>query len=302
MATKKEWQEYFELMNERKPTNEEIEAALASGEFEADVVIEETVEVVETPVEQPAPESATSAPSKAAVDSEKIKRELNGFWGWVKDALKNPELEVNTPTPKYYGLSVLILSVLGFAITLTTAVYKIAAATGVFSLLDTAREYASATPSASGIVTRVFFYLVLLGVLIYGGILVATFVARRYVLQDTSFDFKRAVHALGRNLVPGLGAWLLAFVAALLGLRLIIVIGVSAALLVASFASSFTVFTSDNRSKMNHFYATLTSVIVVGAIMGLMMYIGGETLINNIMNYVQSVGSSSVGSGLNMFN
>lgn len=40
MATKNEWQEYFELMNDRKPTIEETTAAQAAGEFEAEVVAE----------------------------------------------------------------------------------------------------------------------------------------------------------------------------------------------------------------------------------------------------------------------
>lgn len=295
MATKKDWQEYFELMNERQPTDTEIETALAAGEFDAEVVVEEKVNVTETPVEQPTQASVTPTPAKVAVDSTQIKRQLTGFWGWFKDALNDPELKMDTPTPKYYGLSVLILSVLGFAITLTTTAYRAAAETGVFSFLDTAHAYTSAAPSTSGIVMQVFFYLVLLGILIYGGVLVATFVARRYVLQDTAFDFKRAIHALGRNLVPGLVAWLVAVIAALLSLRLIVVIGICVALLVASFASSFTVFTSDNRSEMNHFYATLAAVVVVGAIMGLMMYIGGETLINNLIHDVQGI-------GLNLFN
>lgn len=68
MATQNDWQEYFELMNDRKPSQDEINAAIASGEIDAPVttdtteipaqtaeeapVQEETVEVVEAPAEE----------------------------------------------------------------------------------------------------------------------------------------------------------------------------------------------------------------------------------------------------------
>ena len=63
--TKADWLDFFEAINGRSATEEEIAAALAAGEFQDDAPAVETAPVQEVPV-QPAFASAQETPAQEA--------------------------------------------------------------------------------------------------------------------------------------------------------------------------------------------------------------------------------------------
>lgn len=298
MATKNEWQEYFELMNDRKPTEEEVNAALAAGEIDAEVVVEEVV----TPVQPTQPVAAsvqTTDYKKSSVDTEEIKKQLSGFWGWTKDAVKNPALADGQEAPKFYGLISLALSSVIFAASITGLIYlllkgsifqKILGELGiggqnVIAMWTEVTKFTTIMPSVGNVATRVFMYMLVLGALMYASIVLATFVARRYVLQDASFDFMRAVDVIGRGVVFAQLAWVLIFLEGYLNLlghhAYILIFVLIAAFLFGAF---YALFTAVNHSTLNNFYAVLAATTAMIAIVVTIMAIGGNAWGHNLFD------------------
>lgn len=316
MATKNEWQEYFELMNDRKPTNEEVNAALAAGEIDAEVVVEEVVtpvqptqpvaEPVQAPVQptmeaaQPVDAPVAAAPKKS-VDTEEIKKKLSGFWGWTKGAVKNPTLADGEEAPKFYGLIALGLSALIFALATTELIYLTLKGSifkainpigrNLMADLKDLSNISSAIPSPANLMFRIFIYMLILGVLIYGAILLAAFISRRYVLQDTSFDITRATDVIGRGMVFAQLAWVLVFLEGfmnILGDKRDIVFSVLVAAIL--FVPVYAIFVSVNNSKLNHFYAILAAVAAMVVIAGIVLSFGGTAWINNFQSAAEDLG------------
>lgn len=69
MATQNDWQEYFELMNDRKPSQDEINAAIASGEIDAPATTETTDIPVQAAEEAPVVEETVEAPVEEVVET-----------------------------------------------------------------------------------------------------------------------------------------------------------------------------------------------------------------------------------------
>lgn len=222
---------------------------------------------------------------KSSVDTEEIKQKLQGFWGWLKDAVKDPHLGTGVGAPKGYGLITLGLNALGFALTIFSVIYAAANRSSAMSALDYGSSMGM-SPSANSMLFRLFMYALILGVLIYGGTLVGEFVARRYVLQDTTFDFKRAGDTVGRATAPGLIAWVVALLGGLLAIDTLIGVGVLLATLIVSFASMFVIVTAPNNSKLNRYYGVLLALVVSSVIFFVIISVGGNTIIEDLKSYM----------------
>ncbi|MDR2976811.1 MAG: hypothetical protein LBV19_05805 [Streptococcaceae bacterium] len=70
MATKEDWLEYFEMMNDRKPTFQEYQNAMKKGEIEADAAEERVTPQSYVNPEVTARDSISAVVSKNNVDSE----------------------------------------------------------------------------------------------------------------------------------------------------------------------------------------------------------------------------------------
>ncbi|WP_170236381.1 hypothetical protein [Streptococcus hyovaginalis] len=108
---KEEWLEYFEAINGRSATDQELAQALANGEFEADSVPSEPIaqQVIYDVAEEESVEATTQTAARQSnqevilpqeplqsqstkANSEKVKHYGKNYFSWLVKALKNPQV------------------------------------------------------------------------------------------------------------------------------------------------------------------------------------------------------------------
>jgi len=263
MATEKEWREYFELMNEREATDEEIQVARSARDIDADEIVEEVnVETRQTAPKQKAETHTvgTILPVVPSIVSE--------FFAWVKGTLAEPDVFEDTTQATRFGwttlgLNAIVMGLMGavFFNRVTSTVYSLAQQMNVYN----SREVVNIMSSANNffgifcIVGLAIFVITLSAVL-------AMWATRRGIFQDKTVTFNNSVAFTGRLMV----FVLLANVAALLSIVLTITglffLFFFIALVLFGTINMYVLFTSNNYTTMNRFYVSLLAYFVNGLI------------------------------------
>ena len=212
--SKQDWLDYFEAVNGRSASAEEIAQALAAGEFQEEVVVPETPqapefvaaptapveEPVAAPVQEPVPQAAyqqapyQGQPGQAyPAQPSQFGVAVGGYWNWFLSALKRPTAVEN---PKALN-GILQYVLTAFVLTL-----------GTFFT-------ASGFTGGYGMDFRAFMLtLISLFFSVYA-FQVAGFFVRRVVLQDKEYSYGRSFEEFGRLSVYTLPLALLAFLVGL---------------------------------------------------------------------------------------
>ncbi|MGX7051719.1 hypothetical protein [Leuconostoc palmae] len=110
MATKKEWIEYFELINERQPTDKEIVKAIEEGEIDVKIT-----------------EKSTVKPSELSADADRVytnaKGSIGNFFTWVKPLVVHPS-QTETSRTLYLWI-IYVFATLTSTLTVTTLVRRL---------------------------------------------------------------------------------------------------------------------------------------------------------------------------------
>lgn len=103
MATKKEWTEYFELINDRQPSAEEVLAAIESGEISFHTNETETI--------------STGSKAELSEDANRVytnaKQHAGNYWTWIKPILAHPSEHTNVTGNVFLWLTFALATVTG---------------------------------------------------------------------------------------------------------------------------------------------------------------------------------------------
>lgn len=274
MATQNDWQEYFELMNDRKPSEAEVNAAIASGEIDAPAVTQTTEvptsvtkEAVETPTPVVTPTQTTGVPSQSqqgqqqfASGSTPASTMLSDFWAWIKMSIHQPDSHQSTVMGMQFGLYTLIAN---------------AVMIGIMGMVSEARTYRGVfdffypymySSVHSGASFQTFMVLGLGTLAISMAIVLGVFAVRRGIYRDVTFTFGRSLEYIGRLMVLVLALNIVAFVALVLALYPLFIFIWIIGFALFSFIGSFAVFTSTNNTSVNTFYVALLGTTVYSLI------------------------------------
>ena len=218
--SKQDWLDYFEAVNGRSASAEEIAQALAAGEFQEEVVVPETPqapefvaaptapveEPVAAPVQEPVPQAApTNGPAfqqapyqgqpgqPYPAQPSQFGVAVGGYWNWFLSALKRPTAVEN---PKALN-GILQYVLTAFVLTL-----------GTFFT-------ASGFTGGYGMDFRAFMLTMISLFFSVYAFQVAGFFVRRVVLQDKEYSYGRSFEEFGRLSVYTLPLALLAFLVGL---------------------------------------------------------------------------------------
>lgn len=103
MATKKEWTEYFELINDRQPNAEEVLAAVESGEI--------SVHTNDTQTTSTAPKAELSEDANRVYTN--AKQHAGNYWTWIKPIVAHPSEQVNVTSNIFLWLTFAIATITG---------------------------------------------------------------------------------------------------------------------------------------------------------------------------------------------
>lgn len=257
MATKKEWTEYFELINDRQPNAEEVLAAIESGEISL------------------SEKSSTENKQTITVD----KNQLKNYFNWLKESWVHP-VNSHHVSGKYYGLITLGLA----ALTLGIGIW--------FMYHNTARSIGNATSSFFGngfesssntIAANIFLPAILLIAILYLAVVVAGFVTKRLIFQESEFSFNEAFDYYGRmfSVILLINVFLLVF--AMLSSVFMAMVILYISMTLVGFIGTYSVFSSISKTKLDSFYAALIGNVVFGFIFGVIAFIAVTTIGKQVM-------------------
>lgn len=122
MTSRKEWEEYFELINNRKPNADEIAAALEKGEFtDAHAEAAKAEAKVEAELKKDGKEISKGmeeTKEQAGEAFNKAKQHAGNYFGWLKNRALHPMKYVNEDKPNqlYLWLTFALTTVLSAGI------------------------------------------------------------------------------------------------------------------------------------------------------------------------------------------
>ncbi|MBF8970867.1 MULTISPECIES: DUF6574 domain-containing protein [unclassified Streptococcus] len=303
-----DWLEYFEAINGRPATGEELAAAMENGEIvdiapsqpqaaqaTTTVVAPEAAQVNQVPPVQPeaaqqgqVPPAPQAAPLVSPERQEQMKQTSRNFWNWFVSALKAPTSVVQT-TPANgwiaFGLLTLFYTLTVFIIARKTA--------GVGSnFINGLNSYYSdsSTPFMSNPVGFSAFMAILVGAaLSLFAIIFAGFVAKRFVYSDTQFTLTKAFDWYGRLFSVNIVMMAFTTLFVLIDVYSIAFILIVLSLLVFGLATTFALAHSRDVSSLDMFYKYILAVVVNGLVLFvfgvLSAMIAGEYLVKLISFY-----------------
>lgn len=257
MATKKEWTEYFELINDRQPSAEEVLAAIESGEISF---------------------SEKSSPKNKQTITVN-KNSFKNYFNWLKESWVHP-VNSHYVSGKYYGLITLGIA----ALTLGIAIW--------FIYRNTARSIGSAMSplfgngfesSSDNVATNIFLPAVLLIAILYLAIVISGFVTKRLVFQESEFSLNETFDYYGRmfSIILLINVFVLLF--AMLSSVVLAMSAMYISITIVGFIGTYSVFSSISKTKLDSFYAALIGNVVFGGIFGVIALITITTIGKQVM-------------------
>lgn len=304
---KTDWIEYFEAINSRKPSEEEISQALAAGEFSETVVVEavedttsleksgsveenetvtpvDTATTVETNTEKSVVSESGVETKTAALKAkekeviEKLKENqmiadtaqvASNYLSWVLETVKRPMTKASGFNSLYTYLTLGIIVI--FAALSTTlnlhAFYERTVVNTTFSEFSSFVGISATNPIGFGTFIALLFAVVIFIVTI----VFATWVALKVLKSPLSFS--NVVDKYTSLFVPAAVLIIIASILSLIRLNFLSYIIFILALLIISISLYQIILTTENNLKLDDFYAKLLALITSGAIMFVITFI-----------------------------
>lgn len=318
---RQDWLDYFEAVNGRTPSPEEVAHALVNGEFIEEAVVSEVhptqppgVETVIPPV-QPNPEiiqaqvahptqvsqqEAQTIHSTAFSQSQQGQQNtsnvqivpsayssfLKQFWTWLVSAWKSPTEGVSTH--QYNGYFAFFLLV--FFASLTVFISSSKAVSGFNSLVNqfNTSVYDSGYYGV-GVDISLFFKIFLAMGFIFFSIIFAGFVVRRFVYKEEKMTFIKSFEWYGRLFSINIFLFALASLLIFLNIYSLGTLVLSFNFLVLTAASTYAISNFDKSSKFDKFYQYLLGMLVNGIIIFIFLTIGlsilGDSIYNGLIGF-----------------
>lgn len=291
--SKQDWLDYFEAVNGRSASAEEIAQALAAGEFQDEVAAPQAPEFVAAP-QEPAPQAApTNGPAFQQAPQQAYQQPVQpgyqqnpyqgqpypaqpsqfgvavgGYWSWFVSALKRPTA-VNQPKALNGILQYVFTA---FVMTLAT--------------FFTANGYTG----GYGVDFRAFLIILIMVYFNIYAYQVAGFFIRRVVLQDKEYSYGRSFEEFGRLSVYTLPISLLAFLVGLV--KAYEFYGFLNALVFFLFTvgALYVVYQALNKTKFkaDKFLLLVASIAILIVFAGLVVYLDRQILEQAIMGSIPS--------------
>lgn len=295
-----EWLEYFEAINGRQATAEEMKEALAKGEFQEMVEeeIQEPLVDLAQPQAAPSPTQQIQTDQKVTGDSTReIKAEIpsapypaqpskfkmmgKDFWEWLLFAWKNPlSLESVSSSNGYIAFGTLVVLT---TLTIFLSAYHVgrAATSGLDSLVNSfsGSDYHVNNPVDF---TAFFVILVVVALFIFSLIL-GGFLAKRMIYQENEFTLKKAFDYYGRLFSINIILSALAAIFALLGVLQFVGFLFCLILFIFLVSAAFAIARSEGKLKLNPFYQYILAVLVSVIIVLVFSYIE-KSLVSNYIS------------------
>lgn len=281
-----DWLEYFEAINGRPATGEELAAAMENGEIvdatpsqpqaaqvsAASTVAPEAPQTNPVPPVQPeaaqqgqVPPAPQAAPLVSPERQEQMKQTSRNFWNWFVSALKAPTSVVQT-TPANGWIAFGLLT-LFYTLTVFIIARKTAGAGSNFINSFNSYYSDSSTPFMSNPVGFSAFMAILVGAALYlFAIIFAGFVAKRFVYSDTQFTLTKAFDWYGRLFSVNIVMMAFTTLFVLIDVYSIAFILIVLSLLVFALATTFALAHSRDVSSLDMFYKYIIAVIVNGLV------------------------------------
>ncbi|GAX47459.1 DUF6574 domain-containing protein [Pseudolactococcus reticulitermitis] len=291
---KADWIEYFEAVNSRTPSEEEIAQALAAGEFsetEGSEVVEDTAaaETV-TPVETAAPIGAdvtTGTPEETKTATFKAKEKevieklkenqtiantaqvASSYLTWLLETVKRPMTKASGFNSLYAYLTLAIIVI--FSALSTTlnlhAFYEKSVISSTFSDFSSFVGISPANPIGFGTFVGLLFAVALF---------ILTLVFSTWVglkILKSPLTFSNVVDKYTSLFVPATFLIVLATLLSLIRLNMLSYIIFVLALSIVGMATYYIVLTAKNNLKLDDFYAKLLALFTSGVIMSVITFI-----------------------------
>ncbi|MGT2865523.1 DUF6574 domain-containing protein [Streptococcus fryi] len=310
---KQDWLDYFEAINGRAATHEEINKALLSGEFTDSSA--NTSEIKFDSNHQTTQEQFTSQANQGnahfqnsftqqghganpnsqvynvqvAVPSS-FSIYLNKLWQWLTSSWKNPTSYILSEG-KWNGLTSLGLQV--FFATLTIF-YTLKGIGRIFSgFLSnflpselTSELYSYTYPGVPSMGFQMFFRLFVVVAFLLFSVIFSAYIVKRFVYRDTNFTFKFTIDWFGRLYAINIILFAMSFILSILGIYTLVVFLFNVAMLIIPIGSLYTLSLLTNNFKMDKFYI-FSLGILVNAIITFIFFSTGLSMVAQM--FVSSV-------------
>lgn len=273
-----EWKDYFEIINSRKPNEEEIAKALASGEFSEEKPSEKK------DIESQNTEEKVNQTEKDNEAVAQLTKSAGNYFIWLWETLKHPTTKANNYSQLYPWLT---MGLIGFFVALTMTlnlrgVYS-NASNGIYNLGQSFVTSSYMSPNPFGFGTFIGFFIgvsILIIVIVF-----ATWVGLKVI--GSRVTFTTVVDQYASLYVPVVALLALSSLLALVHLRSLGFISLYLAFMILSVSLYFIIFNTKNERKMDNFYAKLLALLASSAIIGGFILILITVIFANLLTSIQ---------------
>lgn len=319
--SREDWLDYFEAINGRTASEEEIAQALRNGEFQEDTVViadSDILDVVEE-VEEPHVETKVQEPTvqqpivvsknksngqqeytntgqqqsfntnpnpsfNQSQTTEQAKVIARGFWSWFIANLKAPSASVYSH--KYNGyISFVLISLFQSLALFMYARQAVGVGTNFINGLSNAfRGNTYQNPVGFQV-----FFTIFIGILLFVfSFILSIFVTKKVLYKDDAVTFSKSFDLFGKFSSLTIIFAAVAAVGALLNIITLSALTLCISYILLFSVNCYIILKSKNTSSMDSFYRSLLAGLLSGVIICIFIYIDFSLLKNYITNLIPS--------------
>lgn len=319
--SREDWLDYFEAINGRTASEEEIAQALRNGEFQEDTVViadSDILDVVEE-VEEPHVETKVQEPTvqqpivvsknksngqqeytntgqqqsfntnpnpsfNQSQTTEQAKVIARGFWSWFIGNLKAPSASVYSH--KYNGYIAFVLISLFQSLALFMYARQ---AVGVGTNFINGLSNAFRGNTYQNPVGFQVFFTIFIGILLFVfSFILSIFVTKKVLYKDDVVTFSKSFDLFGKFSSLTIIFAAVAAVGALLNIITLSALTLCISYILLFSVNCYIILKSKNTSSMDSFYRSLLAGLLSGVIICIFIYIDFSLLKNYITNLIPS--------------
>lgn len=319
--SREDWLDYFEAINGRTASEEEIAQALRNGEFQEDTVViadSDILDIVEE-VEEPHVETKVQEPTvqqpivvsknksngqqeytntgqqqsfntnpnpsfNQSQTTEQAKVIARGFWSWFIANLKAPSASVYSH--KYNGYIAFVLISLFQSLALFMYARQ---AVGVGTNFINGLSNAFRGNTYQNPVGFQVFFTIFIGILLFVfSFILSIFVTKKVLYKDDAVTFSKSFDLFGKFSSLTIIFAAVAAVGALLNIITLSALTLYISYILLFSVNCYIIIKSKNTSSMDSFYRSLLAGLLSGVIICIFIYIDFSLLKNYITNLIPS--------------
>lgn len=319
--SREDWLDYFEAINGRTASEEEIAQALSNGEFQEDTVViadSDILDIVEE-VEEPHVETKVQEPTvqqpivvsknksngqqeytntgqqqsfntnpnpsfNQSQTTEQAKVIARGFWSWFIANLKAPSASVYSH--KYNGYIAFVLISLFQSLALFMYARQ---AVGVGTNFINGLSNAFRGNTYQNPVGFQVFFTIFIGILLFVfSFILSIFVTKKVLYKDDAVTFSKSFDLFGKFSSLTIIFAAVAAVGALLNIITLSALTLYISYILLFSVNCYIIIKSKNTSSMDSFYRSLLAGLLSGVIICIFIYIDFSLLKNYITNLIPS--------------